>query len=80
MLKGYGDSASGIGIDRYAGANMYYSSNKQRQQTRSDINAQNEVYYVNRKKPEPNIKALFRKGKLFRRRQLKNNNIGKWQP
>lgn len=64
MLKGYGDSASGIGIDRYAGANMYYSSNKQRQQTLSDINAQNEVYYANRKKAKAEYKSLVSQGKI----------------
>lgn len=29
-LKGLGSAASGIGIDRYAGANMYHLTNNQR--------------------------------------------------
>ena len=63
-LLGLGDVASGIGIDRYAGANMYHLSNKQRQQTLSDINAQNDVYYANRAKAKSDYKTLVSQGKI----------------
>lgn len=63
-LRGVGDAVSGIGIDRYAGANMLYLSNKQRQKTLSDINAQNDVYYANRAKAKAEYKMLVSQGKI----------------
>ena len=64
-LRGVGDAVSGIGIDRYAGANMLYLSNKQRQKTLSDINAQNDVYYANRAKAKAEYKMLVSQGKII---------------
>ena len=43
---------------------MYHLSNKQRQQTLSDINAQNDVYYANRAKAKSDYKKLVSQGKI----------------
>ena len=63
-LKGFGDAASGIGIDRYAGANMYHLSTKQRQKTLSEITAQNDDYYANRAKAKEEYQTLVKQGKI----------------
>ena len=69
-ILGLGDVASGIGIDRYAGANMYHLSNKQRQRTLSDINAQNDVYYANRAKAKSDYNKLVSQGKIVQKTRI----------
>ena len=69
-LLGLGDAESGIGIDRYAGANMYHLSNKQRQRTLSDINAQNDVYYANRAKAKSDYNKLVSQGKIVQKTRI----------
>ena len=64
MLRGFGDVASGIGIDRYAGANMNSFTNKQRQKTLSDMKAQNDIYYDNRTKARAEYQKLVLQGKI----------------
>ena len=63
-LKGLGSAASGIGIDRYAGANMYYLTNNQRRKTLQEINSQNDTYYANRAKAKEEYKSLVEQGKI----------------
>ena len=64
MLRGVGDSVSGIGIDRYAGANMYHLTNNQRQKTLSDITAQNNTYYTDRANAKAEYQKLVSQGKI----------------
>ena len=63
-LKGLGSAASGIGIDRYAGANMHYLTNNQRRKTLQEINSQNDTYYANRAKAKEEYKSLVEQGKI----------------
>lgn len=63
-LKGLGSVASGIGIDRYAGANMYHLTNNQRRKTLQEINSQNDTYYANRAKAKEEYKSLVEQGKI----------------
>lgn len=61
-LRGVGDTVSGVGIDRYAGANMFYLSNKQREKALSEISEQSNQYYADRTKAKEEYKALVSAG------------------
>jgi hypothetical protein len=61
-LRGVGDAVSGIGMDRYAGANMFHLSNKQRAKALSEISEQSNQYYEVRAKAKEEYKSLVSAG------------------
>lgn len=61
-LRGVAHAASGIGIDRYAGANMTRMSSNQRNEVYQDINKQNDDYYAKREDVRKEYDELVKKG------------------
>ncbi len=63
-LRGVPDAASGVGIDRYAGANMTRMSANQRQETLNEMNKQNDDYYKKRQEAREEYQRLVKEGKI----------------
>ena len=61
-LRGVGYATSGVGIDRYAGANMTRMSDKQRKKAFEEINKENDKYYQTREDARKEYQSLIDKG------------------
>lgn len=64
VLRGVGDAVSGIGIDRYAGANMTRMSEKQREKTFNELDTLNKNYYQKREEVRKEYDKLIKEGKI----------------
>ncbi len=63
-MFGVGDVASGVGIDRYAGANMTRMTSKQRQKILAEMTTENESYYAKRAAVREKYKELTANGTI----------------
>lgn len=63
-LRGVPDAASGVGIDRYAGANMTRMSSNQRKETLNEMSKQNDDYYKRRQEAREEYQKLVNEGKI----------------
>lgn len=63
-LRGVPHSVSGIGIDRYAGANMTRMTEKQRKKTFNELNTLNNNYYQKREAVRKEYDKLIKEGKI----------------
>lgn len=63
-LRGVPDAASGVGIDRYAGANMTRMTPTARQRAFNEMNQQNDDYYAKRQAVREEYNKLVSEGKI----------------
>ena len=63
-IRGVPHSASGVGIDRYAGANMTRMSANQRKKTFDEMNKGNDDYYKKRQDARDEYNKLVKEGKI----------------